>query len=140
VADLSARVAVATRGGGLVNQHFGHATEFQVYDVSRAGARLVGVRKVEHYCRGGDGEEDVLESIFRAVSDCAAVLVAKVGRCPSERLAAAGIEPVERHAHQPIELAALAWLEEYAARVARGEVQAGPRPEPGPETAALGVA
>ena len=38
------------------------------------------------------------------------------------RLAAAGIEPVTEHAFQPVEAAALAWLEKFAARVARGEV------------------
>jgi nitrogen fixation protein NifB len=115
-AGAGARVAVATRGGGLVNQHFGHATEFHVYDVTRDGARLAGVRKVEHYCRGGEGEEGSLEAILQAISDCAAVLVAKIGRCPRERLAAAGIQAVDRHAFEAIEAAALAWLTEHAAR------------------------
>jgi predicted molibdopterin-dependent oxidoreductase YjgC len=86
-AGLTARLAVATKGDGLVNQHFGHATELQIYDVTREGARLAGIRKVENYCRAGDGDEGSLEAILRAVSDCAAVLVAKVGRCPKERLA-----------------------------------------------------
>jgi nitrogen fixation protein NifB len=126
---LSARVAVATRGEGLVNEHFGHAREFQVYDVSRDGVRLAAIRKVEHYCRGGDGEDDVLDGIIQAVSDCAAVLVAKVGRCPRERLTEAGIEAVDRHAFEPIEAAALAWFAEYAPRVARGELSAAPPPE-----------
>ncbi len=127
-ASLRARVAVATRGEGLVNEHFGHATEFQVYDVSREGARLVGVRKVEHYCQGGEGEDGLLETILRSISDCAAVLVAKIGRCPRESLAEAGIEAVDRHAFQPIEAAALAWLAEHAARVARGEARRETRP------------
>ncbi len=115
-AGLRARVAVATRGEGLVNEHFGHATEFQVYEVNREGACLVGARRVERYCRGGDGEEGALEAILRAVSDCAAVLVARIGRCPRERLAGAGIEAVERYAFQPIEVAALEWLVECAGR------------------------
>ncbi len=41
---------------------------------------------------------------------------------PKGQLAAAGIEPVTEHAFQPIEVAALAWFERFAARVARGEV------------------
>jgi nitrogen fixation protein NifB len=113
-ADLSRRVAVATKGDGLVNQHFGHAREFLVYDVGREGARLAGVRKVEQYCRGGEGEEPVLDAVLRALSDCAAVLVAKVGRCPKESLAAAGIEPVDRFAHRPIESSAVRWLADCA--------------------------
>jgi nitrogen fixation protein NifB len=117
---MTARVAVATKGEGLVNQHFGHAREFQVYDVGRFGATLVGVRKVENYCQGGDGDEDVLDAVLAALADCEAVLVAKVGRCPRERLAMAGIEPVERHAYQPIEASAVAWLAHHAALIARG--------------------
>jgi nitrogen fixation protein NifB len=115
---LTARVAVATKGEGLVNQHFGHAREFQVYDVTRDGARLVGLRKAENYCKGGEGEEDALEGILRAIADCAAVFVAKVGRCPKERLGEIGIEPVEAYAHQPIEASLLTWMTGYAARTA----------------------
>jgi nitrogen fixation protein NifB len=123
-ADLSARVAVATRSGGLVDQHFGHAREFLVYDVSRGGARLVGRRAIAAYCAGGEGEEELLSVALRAISDCRAILVAKIGHCPRGQLAAAGVEPVTAHAFQPIEAAALAWLEGFAARVARGEVTA----------------
>jgi nitrogen fixation protein NifB len=136
---LVARVAVATRGEGLVNQHFGHAREFLVYEVGRAGAQLLGTRAVDRYCQGGDGEEDALAAVLRALSDCQAVLVAKVGHCPRGQLAAAGIEPVVEQAHQPIEAAALAWFAGYAARVARGEVAA-PAASPGGTAATAAVA
>jgi nitrogen fixation protein NifB len=129
-AGLSARVAVATKGDGLVNQHFGHAREFLVYDVDREGARLVGHRKVVQYCVGGDGEDDVLTLVLRALADCHAVLVAKVGRCPRSQLAAGGIEPVTDHAFQPIEPALLGWLAGLAERIAAGAASA-----PGPRTA-----
>ena len=35
-------VAVATEGHGKVNQHFGHATEFQIFEVSKRGGTLRG--------------------------------------------------------------------------------------------------
>ncbi len=123
-AGLSARIAVATKAGGLVDQHFGHAKELLVYDVSRAGARLVGRRVTEAYCVGGDGDDDALAVALRALADCRAVLVAKIGHCPRGRLAAAGVEPVTEHAFQPIEAAALAWFEGFAGRVRRGEIEA----------------
>jgi nitrogen fixation protein NifB len=113
---VTARVAVATKGGGLVNQHFGHAREFLVYDVSRDGARLAGLRKVEQYCTGGEGEESRLDAVIRALDGCDAVLVAKIGRCPEESLAAAGVEPVQDRAHRPIEAAALDWFREFVGR------------------------
>jgi nitrogen fixation protein NifB len=120
-AGLRARVAVATRGAGRVDQHFGHAREFLLYDVSAAGAALAGRRAVETYCAGGEGEEDALAATLRALEGCRAVLVSKVGRCPAGQLAAAGIEPVTAHAFEPIEAAVLAWFEGWAARVLRGD-------------------
>jgi nitrogen fixation protein NifB len=138
---LRARVAVATRGGGLVNEHFGHAREFLVYEVGRGGAGLLGVRRVDRSCRGGEGEEDALAAVLRALADCQAVLVAKVGHCPKGQLAAAGIEPVVEQAHQPVEAAVLAWFGGFAARVARGELpRPVVRPAPGMEGPGLGVA
>jgi nitrogen fixation protein NifB len=121
--SLAARVAVATRGEGMVNEHFGHAHEFLVYEVSRQGVRLVAHRKIERYCQGGDGDEERLETVMRALADCAAVLVAKIGRCPREKLLAAGIAPVDTHAFEPIEAAALAWFEVWA-RAARAGADA----------------
>jgi len=116
---LSARVAVATKGGGTVDQHFGHAREFLVYDVTREGAALAGVRKVEAYCQGGDGEDDVLHGVLRTLEGCQAVLVAKVGHCPKGQLDAAGIEPVTERAFEPIEAAVLGWFEGWAVRTGR---------------------
>jgi nitrogen fixation protein NifB len=113
---LTARVAVATKSGGLVDQHFGHAREFLVYDVSRDGATLVGRRSADGYCAGGDGDDDALGASLRALSDCKAVLVAKIGRCPEGQLQAAGIEASAEQAFRPIEAALLEWLEGYARR------------------------
>jgi nitrogen fixation protein NifB len=138
---LTARVAVATKSGGLVDQHFGHAREFLVYDVTRAGVRLVARRPIGAYCTGGEGDDDALAVALRALADCDAVLVAKIGHCPRGQLAAAGIEPATEQAFQPIEAAALAWMEGFAARVGRGEIAPRPRRAGSdPEQAGLEVA
>jgi nitrogen fixation protein NifB len=120
-------VAVATEGHGKVNQHFGHATEFQIFEVSAGRALFVGHRRVDLYCQGGYGEDEQLPSIVNAINDCHAVLVSKIGACPRDELTAAGIEPVDRYAHEFIEKAALSWFADYAQRIARGEVVHQPR-------------
>ena len=120
-------VAVATEGHGKVNQHFGHATEFQIYEVSSREALFVGHRRVDLYCQGGYGEDEQLPSIVGAINDCHAVLVSKIGACPRDELTAAGIEPVDEHAHEFIEQAALAWFAGYRARIAAGEIVHQPR-------------
>jgi nitrogen fixation protein NifB len=121
--DIKVLVAVATKGSGRVNEHFGHATEFQIYEVCAAHATFIGHRRVDHYCQGGWGEDDQLPSIVNAINDCHAVLVAKIGKCPQEELAQAGIEPVDVYANEFIEKAALAWFDDYRKRISSGALE-----------------
>ena len=102
-------VAVATRGGGSINEHFGHAKEFQIYEVSPAGIRFVGHRRVEQYCQGGWGEDATLDGVLATLQGVACVLVAKIGDCPRESLASAGIEATQGHAYDWIESGIAAW-------------------------------
>lgn len=107
-------VAVATKGSGLVNQHFGHAKEFQIYEVDGNEAKFVGHRKIDHYCQGGYGEKATLENIIKAIADCKAVLVAKIGESPKEKLHEMGIQAVE--AYDAIEKVALEFYEQWVKR------------------------
>ncbi|MEJ2059315.1 MAG: nitrogenase cofactor biosynthesis protein NifB [Gammaproteobacteria bacterium] len=104
-------MAVATTGGGVINQHFGHAREFLVYEASAEGVRFIGHRKVDLYCSGGDtcGDgESVLGGIINTLEGCEAVLCAKIGYEPWEMLEEAGIQPNGEHAMEPIEDAVMA--------------------------------
>lgn len=108
------RVAVATKGGGIINQHFGHATEFLVYEASAAGVRFIGPRRVEQYCTGldtCDDERGKLGRVIRTLEGCEMVLAAKIGLTPWEQLEAAGIVPNSEYAMEPIEAAVLAACE-----------------------------
>ena len=90
-------LAVASKGGALVNQHFGHAREFQIYEVNGQGSRFVGHRKVDHYCQGGYGEDAAFEAIADALSDCAAVVVSRIGASPRRKLEHLGLKSIETH-------------------------------------------
>ncbi|TBU98802.1 nitrogenase cofactor biosynthesis protein NifB [Stutzerimonas kirkiae] len=108
-------MAVATSGGGLINQHYGHAREFLVYEASPAGVRFIGHRKVEQYCIGDDScgeKESALSAGIRALKGCEAVLCSKIGFEPWSALEAAGIQPNGEHAMEPIEEAVLAVYQE----------------------------
>ena len=120
--ELAIQIAVATKGSGRINEHFGHAKEFQIYEVSAKGAKFVGHRRVDQYCQGGFAEEDSLETVVRAINDCVAVFVAKIGGCPRKGLQAAGIEPVDRFALEYIEQSAIAYFREYLERIDSGEI------------------
>ncbi|WP_174202156.1 nitrogenase cofactor biosynthesis protein NifB [Methyloceanibacter sp. wino2] len=121
--DINILIAVATKGGGRINEHFGHAKEFQIYEVSTAGAKFVGHRRVDLYCQGGYGEEDALETVIRAIQDCTAVFVSKIGGCPKNDLKEAGIDPVDEYALEFIEKSAIAYFKDYLAKVKSGEIE-----------------
>jgi nitrogen fixation protein NifB len=125
--DVKIMIAVATKGGGRVNEHFGHAKEFQIYEVSTSGVKFVGHRRVDLYCQGGFGDEDSLETVIRAINDCHAALVARIGACPKETLQKAGIDPVEKYAHEFIEQSAVAYFKEYLDKIKLGEIVHAPR-------------
>jgi nitrogen fixation protein NifB len=111
-------MAVATSGGGLINQHFGQAREFLVYQASAQEVRFIGVRKVGAYCSGPEdcGELDwVLEDTLRALSGCEAVLCSRIGFEPWGQLEAAGITPNGEHAQEPIEQAVASLYQEWVA-------------------------
>jgi nitrogen fixation protein NifB len=110
-------MAVATSGGGVINQHFGHAREFLVYEASTTDVRFIGHRKVDLYCSGGDtcgDAETTLQKIIRTLDGCEAVLCSKIGYEPWEQLEEAGIQPNGEHAMEPIEDAIAAVYAEMA--------------------------
>jgi nitrogen fixation protein NifB len=111
-------MAVATKGGGIINEHFGHAGEFLIYEASSEGVRFIGHRKTTPYCEGdvscGDGES-VLDKTLKVLAGCEAVLCSKVGYEPWGPLEAAGIQPNGEHAMEPIEDAIVAVYEEMRA-------------------------
>lgn len=97
------RLAVATKGGLAVDEHFGHARTFSIYDVNDDRCNLVEQREVNHYCLGGSSDRSALPGILEAVKDCQAVFVARIGEGPTEKLQARGIAAVADYAWEEIE-------------------------------------
>jgi nitrogen fixation protein NifB len=103
-------VGVASKGDNQINEHFGHADAFHIYEVSACGVSFVETRLVEHYCQGGYGDEDKREAILRALADCRACFVARVGDGPRAKLAGAGVEAVSDYPYGAIDESLLAWF------------------------------
>lgn len=103
-------VAVATKNGQQIDLHFGHAEAFAIYTVNGNDIAFLENRAVEHYCQGGYGDEDKREAILRALADCRAVFLARVGDGPAKRLRDAGIEPVSDYPYGVPEASIAAWL------------------------------
>jgi nitrogen fixation protein NifB len=119
--DAPVLVAVATKGGGRINLHFGHASEFQIYEVGPHGARFIGHRRTDKYCVGGHGEADAMATTLAALEGIAAVFAAKIGERPRQRLKQAGIAAIDAYAFDYIEASAITW---FAGRAQSGDVAA----------------
>jgi nitrogen fixation protein NifB len=104
-------MAVATSGQGLINQHFGHAKEFQIYQTSSEGVKFMSHRKTDQYCSGdrtcGDAESALARTIS-GLEGCEVVLCSKIGYEPWGMLEEAGIQPNGEHAMEDIEEAVMA--------------------------------
>lgn len=102
--DASYLVAVATKGGGRVNEHFGHMNAFAIYRASREGILFMGYRRVDRYCQGG-GDDERLQGAIQALEGVTLILVAKVGERPRTQLEEAGFLVVDTYAQKYIETA-----------------------------------
>lgn len=93
-------IAVASKDGREINQHFGHAERFLIYDVTDAEIRLVDEKKVDRYCTY-DPEHPLRGHLLRAISDalqgCRAVVCAQIGECPQQEMARLGVEAFALH-------------------------------------------
>lgn len=98
-------VAVATKHGIAIDEHFGHAKQFHIYQLDESGCYLQESRDVDHYCHGQHGDQSALQKILHTIADCKAVFVAKIGDDPMEKLAARGIEAVSDYSWEEIESA-----------------------------------
>ena len=113
-------MAVASRGSGLINEHFGHAREFLIYEAS-GGRRAPGWPSLRPIftvpaARPAATAKTVLDRTIRALAGCERVLCSKIGIEPWGRLEAAGIKPDGEHGMEPIEDAVMAvWREMLAA-------------------------
>ena len=74
------RVAAATSDGFSVNEHFGHAKFFRVYDLGEKDHTFVEIRDAVAVCQHSLGHDTTrFDKIIELLSDCDAVLVQKIG-------------------------------------------------------------
>jgi len=106
-------VAVTSAGEGMINQHFGSVREFLIYEAGDKGIRFIHHRKLDYeYCAGPDGANP-MEPILEKLKDCKLILTAKIGGCPQDDLARAGLVADQSYAYQPIEASVLKAARKY---------------------------
>lgn len=88
------KFAVATKSGILVDQHFGHADEFYIYESDGNTVRFCEKRRISKYCTDINctDEDSKMDGILNAVKDCDGILALRIGFAPSQKLQEKGIK------------------------------------------------
>jgi nitrogen fixation protein NifX len=91
-AEMTVRIAFASSDRRAVNQHFGAAEAFVIYELGESEMRLVEV--AEFIETAMDGHEGKLAAKVELLGDCAAVYCNAVGASAIQQLLAKSIQPM----------------------------------------------
>ncbi len=89
---MKVKIAFASSDRRAVNQHFGAAEAFAIYEVGEHETRLIEV--AEFMETAMDGHEGKLAAKVELLGDCAAVYCNAVGASAIQQLLAASIQPM----------------------------------------------
>ncbi len=90
---MSVRVAVASSDGKYINQHFGHAQKFLIFDLEDDGSyKFIETRENVPTCKAGTIQSN-LEDTFNVIVDVEIVLVSQIGPGAAQFLLSKGIQP-----------------------------------------------
>ncbi|MDD4915362.1 MAG: NifB/NifX family molybdenum-iron cluster-binding protein [Methylococcales bacterium] len=115
--EFPIRLAVASKDGISINEHFGHAKQFRIYHAAADGCELLETREVANYCLGQHADQSAMSGILAAISDCHAVFVARIGDGPAGKVHGIGVRAVSEYAYAEIQESLL----DYSRRTAAGE-------------------
>ncbi len=94
---MSYEIAVASSDGKVVNQHFGKATNFLIFEVEGDNFKYLKLLETQAFCNYGEHDENKLMSAVKALEGSRAVLVSKIGNGAVEALKAKGIDVFDVH-------------------------------------------
>jgi len=88
-------IAVASRDGKEINEHFGKARRFLIYEVHGEVVTFVEEKVVERYCSDEPDHglrKPLIERIAATLGGCRAVLCAQIGPAPQMELESLGMQ------------------------------------------------
>ncbi len=91
------KIAVATTDGSRVDQHFGKADRFLIYELTASGLSFIEERNVRRLSENDPDHpfnEEVFFKIAEALDGCQKIYAARIGDNPAKELKKTGIEPV----------------------------------------------
>ncbi|WP_320047008.1 nitrogenase cofactor biosynthesis protein NifB [uncultured Ilyobacter sp.] len=91
-------IAVASKSGKLIDQHFGQADKFHIYKLSNNEIKFVEERNIEKYCTGVescDDKDSKMDKVLKTLGDCKVVLSVRIGYGPKQMLRSKNIQTYE---------------------------------------------
>lgn len=88
------KFAIASKSGIVVDVHFGHVSEFYIYEYKNGMSVFLEKRNVDKYCNGKevcDDNVDKFSKLYNVVSDCNGVISLRIGDEPARKFKAKGI-------------------------------------------------
>jgi predicted Fe-Mo cluster-binding NifX family protein len=75
------RVAIASFDGTYVDQHFGHARKYYIYDFDSETNTYEFIEKrfVETKCACASHDENAFANVFETLSDVSAIIISRIG-------------------------------------------------------------
>ena len=89
------KIAVATSDGIVVNQHFGHANQFYIYEVKDKNFTQTEIRHVNPACISKEHDENAVTKNLELIRDCKFLLVSRIGIYAQQQAENLGITPFE---------------------------------------------
>jgi nitrogen fixation protein NifX len=113
------KVAFATTNGIMVDEHFGRAGMFAIYDITREDRRFIELRKfadgmdraVTDTKDHGPLHDSAVERKVERLADCRLIYLTEIGGPSAARLVNKGIMPMKMKEPVPIEQALAQLLE-----------------------------
>lgn len=85
------RIAVASNDGVTIDQHFGKADKFLIFEIEGNLTKLIEERENTPICGTNGHAEEKVNDTVRLISDCEVVFVSKIGMGPALALQDKGI-------------------------------------------------
>jgi len=91
------KVAVVSSDGKVINQHFGKASRFFIFEVDCSEVRFIEFRETIPLFNSADcgHADDALSRTISLIADCEAVFCARIGSGVEKELRTNGIKPIE---------------------------------------------
>jgi predicted Fe-Mo cluster-binding NifX family protein len=94
---MSYKIAVASSDGKVVNQHFGRATKFLIFEIEAGEFKFLELLDAKPFCNHGEHDDNKLSNAVDALKGCRAVLVSQIGNGAAQALSSKGIAVFDIH-------------------------------------------